>query len=440
MKLLVILLLILSFLSSFSLADENLNKIKKINQQLKTLKSLYESGVLEQIEYENSTAKLLTKKASLLEPKEKNENAKERSTELDKQLEVINKLYKDGVLSENDYNKTKKLLIKKSKEKKKLNTENFVAEPGTFIVNIKDTHGKSYEKAELLYKGYVVSTYRPGGIKVTSPSGKTLVRITDNLKVKYFNNGESKITIKKKVLDVKLGIKGTEEGLKKTLEILKTGKKKKKEKKKFDRDAHKLELFIEGKKVLHYEGRYVPKHKAFFYQVLTSDFQSFHFYIRLVGKAAIALQMEGFNRKIDNAVRQAKEKLSIEYDITMEQIDDIINDRIGEEADKAVEEGIQDAITQSVSEAIQQSVGEAMSAGLVEAIEQATGEAIDDALEAELASAIDEEIARAVEMGIEEAAVTAGWQAYFDTLARGGSEAEANANAYEACGDACNNY
>ena len=438
MKLFVISLLILSFLFNFSLANENLNKIKKIDQQLDTLKSLYESGVLEQIEYENSTAKLLTKKASLLEPKKKNENTKERSTELDKQLEVINKLYEDGVLSENDYNKTKKLLIKKSKEKKLLDTENFVAEPGTFIVNIKETHGKNFEKAELLYKGYVVTTYRPGGIKVIGPSGKTLVRITDNLKVKYSNNGENKITIKKKVLDIKLGIKGTEDGLKKTLELLKSGKRE--EKKKFDKDAHKLELFIEGKKVLHYEGRYVPKHKAFFYQVLTADFQSFHFYIRITGKPAIALQMEGFNRKIDNAVRRAKEKFSVEYDITMEQIDDIINDRIDEEAGKAVEDGIEDAISQSVSEAIQQSVGEAMSAGLVEAIEQATGEAIDDALEAELASAIDEEIARAVEMGIEEAAVTAGWQAYFDTLARGGSEAEANANAYEACGEACNNY
>ena len=438
MKLLVISLLILSFLSSFSWADENLNKIKKIDQQLKTLKSLYQSGVLEKIEYDNSTAKLLTKKASLVEPKKKNEDTKERSTDLDKQLEVISKLFEDGVLSENDYNKTKKLLIKKSKEKKLLDTENFVAEPGTFIVNIKETHGKDYEKAELLYKGYIVSTYRPGGIKVVDPSGKTLVRITDNLKVKYFNNGQSKITIKKNVLDIKLGIKGTENAFKKTLKTLANGKKK--EKKKFDKDAHKLELFIEGKKILHYEGRYVPKHIAYFYQVLTADFQSFHFYIRIAGKAAIALQMEGFNRKIDNAVRKAKEKLSVEYDITMEQIDDIINDRIDEEAGKAVESGIEDAISQSVSEAIQQSVGEAMSAGLVEAIEQATGDAIDDALEAELASAIDEEIARAVEAGIEEAAVTAGWQAYFDTLARGGSEVEANANAYEACGAACNNY
>ena len=241
-------------------------------------------------------------------------------------------------------------------------------------------------------------------------------------------------------LKVKYGVGGIEDGMKKTFKILSSDNIFKKDKKKFDKNAHKLELFIEGKKVLHYEGRFVPKHKSFFYQVLTSDFQSFHFYIQMPGRASIALQMEGFNRKIDNAVRAAKERLSVEYDITMEQIDDIINDRVAEEADKAVQEGIQDAISQSVSEAIQQSVGEAMSAGLVAAIEEATGEAIDDALEQELADAIDAEIARAVEMGIEEAAVTAGWQAYFDTLARGGTEAEASANAYEACGSACDNY
>ena len=439
MKLVVFTISIFLYIISFSFADQNSDKLKEITKQLKTIKSLYDSGVLEQEEYENSKAKLLTKKAAL-QPKKKETTQKKNSTDLDKQLDVIKKLYDDGVLSEADYNKTKSLLIKKDKDKIKLSNENYVAEPGTFVVNIKETHGKNYEKAELLYKGYIVSTYRPGGIKILGPSGKVLVRITDNLKVKFFNNGENVITVKKNVLNVRYGVGGVEDGMKKTLKILSSDNPFKKEKKKFDKDAHKLELFIEGKKVLHYEGRYVDKHKAFFYQVLTSDFQSFHFYIRLPGKAAIALQMETFNRKIDNAVRRAKERLSAEYDITMEQIDDIINDRINEEANKAVQEGIQDAIQQSVSEAIQQSVGEAMSAGLVAAIEEATGEAIDDALEQELANAIDEEIARAVEMGIEEAAVTAGWQAYFDTLARGGTEAEANANAYEACGSACNNY
>ena len=81
-----------------------------------------------------------------------------------------------------------------------------------------------------------------------------------------------------------------------------------------------------------------------------------------------------------------------------------------------------------------------MSEGLVNAIEAATGEAIDEALEAELAAAIDAEIAYAVSMGIEEAAVTAGWEAYFETLAAGGTEAQASSNAYEACGSACDNY
>ena len=439
MRLIILVITVIFGVISFSFADGNADKLKEITKQLKTIKSLYDSGVLEQEEYENSKAKLLTKKAAL-QPKKKEATKKKSSTDLDKQLEVIKKLYDDGVLSEDDYNKTKELLIKKDKKKIEVVKEDFVAEPGTFIVNIEETHGRNYEKAELLYKGYVVTTYRPGGIKVLSPSGKVLVRITDNLKVKFFNNGESLISIKKNEIKGKTGVEGIEAGLKKTLKIFSSDNPFKKEKKKFDKDAHKLELFIEGKKILHYEGRYVDKHKAFFYQVLTSDFQSFHFYIRLPGKAAIALQMETFNRKIDNAVRKAKEKLSVEYDITMEQIDDIINDRVAEETNKAIQDGIQDSIQQSVSEAIQQSVGEAMSAGLVAAIEEATGEAIDDALEQELANAIDEEIARAVEMGIEEAAVTAGWQAYFDTLARGGTEAEANANAYEACGSACDNY
>ena len=427
----------LVFSSSFT--DENSDKLKEINKNLNSIKSLYENGILEKEEYENSKKKLLDKKASL-QPKKESNDAKKRSTDLDKQLEVIKKLYDDGILSEKDYNKTKSLLIKKDKEKKQVDAESFVAEPGTFIVNIEETHGKNYEKAELIYKNYRVYTYRPGGIRVETSSGTKLAQITDNLKVKYFNNGENFVTVKKNVLSDKTGAAGIQDGIKKTFKLLSSDNPFKKKKKKFDKDAHKLELFIEGKKVLHYEGRYVAKHRSYFYQVLTSDFQSFHFYIRMPGRAAIALQMESFNRKIDNAVRRAKERLSAEYDITMEQIDDIINDRVAEEADKAVQEGIQDAISQSVSDAIQQSVGEAMSAGLVAAIEEATGEAIDDALEQELADAIDAEIARAVEMGIEEAAVTAGWQAYFDTIARGGTEAEASANAYEACGSACSNY
>jgi hypothetical protein len=97
-------------------------------------------------------------------------------------------------------------------------------------------------------------------------------------------------------------------------------------------------------------------------------------------------------------------------------------------------------VNQSVADAIEESVGAAMAESLTQAIEAATGEAIDRALTQELAAAIDEEIARAVEMGIDEAAVTAGWEAYFDVIGAGGTAEEASAAAYEACGSSCDGY
>ena len=36
-----------------------------------------------------------------------------------------------------------------------------------------------------------------------------------------------------------------------------------------EKSPSKLQLFIDGAKILTFEGRYVSKHKAFFYQVLT---------------------------------------------------------------------------------------------------------------------------------------------------------------------------
>ena len=81
-----------------------------------------------------------------------------------------------------------------------------------------------------------------------------------------------------------------------------------------------------------------------------------------------------------------------------------------------------------------------MAENLADAIEQATGEAIEQALQDELGAIIDAEIAAAVAAGIEEAAVTAGWEAYFEILAQGGSVQQASDAAYDACGSACDNY
>ena len=338
--------------------------------------------------------------------------------------------------------KPKKYLIDKDEStEKKVEVE--APDTSDLQINIGKSNKKHFEKSEILFRDYRIYTFRPGGIKVFRISDeKRLVQIVDNFKVKYYNGGQKVVEVKITKMELPTTPEEIESSMKQLGDLL-TGKRKlldKLERAKFDKDKHKLELFVEGRKILHWEGRYVPKHKAFFYQVLTGNFIPFHFYIKMRARPAIALNMGEFNKKIDKAVRKAKEKLAEEFDITMDQIDDIINKKIDEELGKAVDAEVEKAVSATVAEAIADSVGEAMAAGLVDAIEQATGEAIDDALEAELAAAIDAEIAAAVEQGIEEAAVTAGWQAYFDTLAKGGTEAEASANAYEACGAACDNY
>ena len=203
-------------------------------------------------------------------------------------------------------------------------------------------------------------------------------------------------------------------------------------------------MFVDNVKLLTFEGRYVKKHRAFFYQVLTPRNEAFHYYIKIKGRGAIALNMEFFNVKIDRAIRKAKKKLSEEYNVTEEEIQKIIDQKLTEELDRSVEDAVEkemeQAINESVAEAIEQSIGDELSSLLVNAIEEATGEAIDDAVESELAAAIDAEIAYAVSIGIDEAAVTAGWEAYFEVLAQGGTVEQASAAAYDACGSACDNY
>ena len=432
-------ILVFLFFNNSAFAESDKEKIKKIDDQLISIKNLYENNVLDEASYKTTKEKLLNKKDAILNKKKikKSEN-KDGTSALSDQLKIIKKLFDDGVLSEKEYLKTKKFLEDKEAAGENILKKETPVLPSYELTVKKDPGKKSWEKAEIIFKNYKIVTFRPGGIKVVRVSDdKKLVHIVDNYKIKYFNNGKNVIEIKKteyKPPTAAEDFQRQKEDLKKLFE----GKKEKKPL--WNKESHKLELFIEGTKILHYEGRFVNKHKAFFYQVITSNFQPFHFYIKLRGKTPIALNMEFFNMKIDRAVRKAKKKLAAEFDVTEAQIDQIINKKVGEEADKAIQEGIEQAINESVMEAIAQTVGEVMSASLIKAIEEATGEAIEASIEAELAAAIDAEIAYAVSIGIEEAAVTAGWEAYFEVLAQGGSVEQASNAAYDACGSACDNY
>ena len=462
-------ILFISITSVSTIADNNASKLNNITKQLNTIKNLYENGILEKTEYENSKNKLLKKKDAL-QSKKKIKKIKKKSTNLDKELEVIKKLYDDGILSKEEYEKTKKILIKNSEENSNNSIENdaFV---NNYKLNIKKTHGKNaWERTEIIFKDYRIYTGAPGVIIVKRISNKkTLLRIEKEMKIKFYNNGEDFIEVTKNEItrpniiedlsrqkeDLKRLTKETTNILKNPEKSLKSfanklkkslkdpknwkGHMKPKNGKKFNfnKEAIKLELKIEGRKILIYEGRYVNKFRAFFYQVLTANFIPFHFYISLPARLPIALNMSLFNKKIDQAVRKAKQRISAEYDVSMEEIDQIIERQINESAEEAVNDAVKDAVAAEVQAAVAESLGTAISDSFVAAIEQATGEAIDDAIQSELAAAIDAEIQRAVAMGIEEAAVAAGWQAYFDVIASGGTEAQAVDAAYDACGGPC---
>ncbi len=432
-------------LSSFANSDE----LKKINEDLKNIKNLYQQGVLDEDAYNSAINRLELKKKKLVKKKNNSQTSNSDGKTLEKQIEVLEKLYKDGALSKEDFLKTKNLLIEKEKKGENIDLKDVETAPqAEYVLNIKKTPGnKNWEKAEIIFDKYRIYTHRPGGIKVVRISdGKPLVRITDNYKIKYFDNSQDIIRIEQtkytppNLTEALSGLgKEIESKFKEVGEILKNPFKKRK-KKYFDPETHKLELFINNQRILHYVGRYVRNHRAFFYQVLTDKAEPFHYYIRIDGKAAIALNMKFFNAKIDRAVRKVKKELAIEYDISEEEIQKIIDEKVGEETNRAIEASMESAINESVKEAIKQSIGQELSNLLVSAVEEATGEAIDSAIEQELADAINEEIARAVAMGIDEAAVSAGWEAYFEVLAQGGTYEEANAAAYDACGSACDNY
>jgi len=441
LQLLVVLITVI-FFSNLTYADSKQDQLNKISEDLKNIKRLLDNEVLDQDTYEKSRKKLLKRKQKLLDkdkPKITKKN-KKRTTQLEKELEVIKKLYNDGLLTKDEYERTRDLLIEKdeAREEKKVSK----LKPYELNIKIKEGDKKNWEKTEIIYGDYKIYTYRPGGIKVVRISDeKKLAQITDNLKIKYFNNGQN-------IVSAKINKKGRPtifQTLEKSLdsdseEFVGKTLGKKKEKAKHNPDDNKLELFIEGDKILHIEGRYNKKYHAMFYQVLTRDFKSFHFYISLSGKAPIALNMGLFNTKIDKAVRKAKERIAEEYDVSMEEIDKIIEEKLGETIGDQIDQSVEEAVSASVAEAIERSVGLVMAESLADAIEQATGEAIEQSLQDELGAAIDAEIAAAVAAGIEEAAVTAGWQAYFQVLAQGGTVQEASDAAYKACGSACDNY
>ena len=93
--------IILSFIFSHpSFSDNHSKDLKKINEQLNSVKKLFDTGVLDQDSYKTAKDRLDEKKNILLSKNKKKKKPinNKISQTLEKQIEVLLYIFKDGIL------------------------------------------------------------------------------------------------------------------------------------------------------------------------------------------------------------------------------------------------------------------------------------------------------------------------------------------------------
>ena len=96
--------------SNFAFSDE----LKKINEDLKNIENLFNTGVLDEDNYNSAKSRLDKKKTNLLTAKNNSKKISNKNSKtLEKQIQVLEKLYKNGTLTQEEFQKTKELLTNK---------------------------------------------------------------------------------------------------------------------------------------------------------------------------------------------------------------------------------------------------------------------------------------------------------------------------------------
>ena len=214
----------------------------------------------------------------------------EISADITSQLLKLNEMYRSGTITEEEFKKAKSILLKMD-ESKTEEVETKITQDVITVNTFRDSI-KEFEKKELIFDDYRIYTHRPGGIKIRRLSdNKQLAVFSDKFKIKYYNDGEGLFNF---ILDKK---------------------------------DQKIYVKFKGVELLKWEGRYVAKHNAHFFQLVTFNDEPFHYYIVLNGGRQIALNLKKFTKKIDKAVAEVKIKLAAKYNITIEQIELILKRR-----------------------------------------------------------------------------------------------------------------
>ena len=299
-------------------------------------------------------------------------------------------MYSSGTITEEEFKKAKSILLKMD-ESKTEEAETKITKEVITVNTFRDS-SKEFEKKELIFDDYRIYTHRSGAIKIRRLSdNKQLAVFSDKFKIKYYNDGEGLFDF---ILDEKEG---------------------------------KIFLKFNGVELLKWEGQFVEKHNAHFFQVITYNDEAFHYYILVQGKV-VALNIKKFEKKIAKSVEKVKIRLAAKYNITLEQIELILKKRkeaknkelekaISKKKEEILDEALKDSVEKELAKQLQETIGEAMA--------KEFEHAIIEGMEDELIAAVNEAVAEAVSEGISEAAAEAGIRAFLEVLAAGGSEQEA---------------
>ena len=278
---------------------------------------------------------------------------------------------------------------------------------------IKSSNTNPWEPMEMIVGDYRIYTHRAGGIKIRRISdNKQLVVFSDKFKIKFYNNGSD-------LFDFILNEK-----------------------------TNDISIKFKDIKIFTWTGKYISKHNAHFFQLVTYDNEPFHYYIKFNnGKLPIALNMKKFDDKIAKAISKVKIKLAAKYNITPELIDLILKkqknavdkklDLIIKEEKKALEQKLDKTLDETLQASVDQQIAQEIETTVGEEIAKEFDSIIIDGMEAEFASIINEAVEEAVNEGISQATAEAAIRAVMDVLAEGGTEEEAMNACRAVAGDAC---
>ena len=338
----------------------------------------------------------------------------------------LSDMYQKGLLTKDEFTKAKSILLEIEEIEKEEKSESKITKKkdnkpiikNQIVKKTKDTikvqriyttegskfTNKNFEKMKVELGDFNIYTHRPGAIKIKQIStNKQLAVIGDKLKVKYYNSGRD-------ILDIAINT-----------------------------DLKELILKINNTNVLVWKGQYVQQAEATFYQILVMGRLPFHFYINF-DKAdnAVALNMEKFNRTIELAVNDVKKELSIQYNISLAQIETIIeeNDMMAAHGEAIPTNLDIDSTYEKKNKLyakLKDSIGDEAFSKLNTNLDNRLKDQIDSEVNKQVKLAIDESIRDAINSGIEAAAMDAAINALIDALLSGASWADAIKAAEQAC-------